>query len=92
MGPLEGLRVVELSGIGPGPFCAMVLADLGADVIAVDRPPAVPAVPGSAGFDILRRGRRAVAVEARRRGTRLTEVVPLDDDLDSVFRYLVGRS
>ena len=42
MGPLAGLRVVESRGIGPGPFCAMVLADLGADVIAVDRPPALP--------------------------------------------------
>jgi crotonobetainyl-CoA:carnitine CoA-transferase CaiB-like acyl-CoA transferase len=38
-GPLAGLRVVELAGIGPGPFCAMVLADLGAEVIRVDRPP-----------------------------------------------------
>lgn len=39
MGPLEGLRVVELAGLGPAPFCAMLLADLGAAVIRVDRPP-----------------------------------------------------
>jgi alpha-methylacyl-CoA racemase len=65
VGPLEGLRVVELSGIGPGPFCAMVLADLGADVIAVDRPPPVAPTPGTAGFDILRRGRRAMAVDLK---------------------------
>ena len=37
-GPLRGLRVVELAGIGPGPHAAMVLADLGADVVRVDRP------------------------------------------------------
>ena len=39
-GPLADLRVVELAGIGPAPFCAMLLADLGADVIRIDRPPA----------------------------------------------------
>ncbi len=65
MGPLAGLRVVEVSGIGPGPFCAMVLADLGADVIAVDRPPAVPPAPGSARYDVLRRGRRSVGLDLK---------------------------
>jgi alpha-methylacyl-CoA racemase len=65
MGPLAGLRVVEVSGIGPGPFCAMVLADLGADVIAVDRPPALPPSPGSARYDILRRGRRSVGLDLK---------------------------
>ena len=38
MGPLHGLKVVELAGIGPGPHAAMILADLGADVVRVDRP------------------------------------------------------
>ncbi|MGW4387640.1 CoA transferase [Streptomyces sp. NPDC004685] len=37
-GPLAGERVVELGGLGPGPFCGMMLADLGAEVIRVDRP------------------------------------------------------
>jgi alpha-methylacyl-CoA racemase len=37
-GPLAGVRIVELAGIGPGPFCGMLLADLGAEVIRVDRP------------------------------------------------------
>ena len=41
-GPLAGVRVVELAGIGPGPFCGMLLADLGAEVIQVDRPGGVP--------------------------------------------------
>ena len=64
MGPLEGLRVVELAGIGPGPFCAMLLADLGAEVVRVDRP-AAPADPGALAFDILGRGRRSVAVDLK---------------------------
>ncbi len=37
-GPLRGLRVIEIAGIGPGPFCGMMLADLGAEVVRVDRP------------------------------------------------------
>jgi alpha-methylacyl-CoA racemase len=61
MGPLQGVRVVELAGIGPGPFCAMVLADLGAEVLAVDRP-----ASGQAGWPALfRRGRRRVAVDLK---------------------------
>jgi alpha-methylacyl-CoA racemase len=40
-GPLDGCRVVEVAGIGPGPFAAMMLADMGADVIRVDRKSAV---------------------------------------------------
>ncbi|EUA40552.1 putative alpha-methylacyl-CoA racemase [Mycobacterium avium subsp. avium 2285 (R)] len=43
-GPLQGLRVVELSGIGPGPHAAMILGDLGADVVRIDRPSGAPAV------------------------------------------------
>ncbi len=38
MGVLEGVRIIEIAGIGPGPFCGMLLADLGADVITVERP------------------------------------------------------
>jgi len=63
-GPLSGLRVVELAGIGPGPFAAMLLADMGADVIRVDRPgSAASAVPAES--DVLRRGRRSVAIDLR---------------------------
>ena len=63
MGPLSGLRVVELQGIGPGPFCAMMLADMGAEVIRVDRASAVGQGAGRA--DILARGRRSVAVDLK---------------------------
>ena len=68
MGPLEGLRIVELAGIGPGPFCAMVLADLGADVVRVDRLTGAGGDPGAARFDILGRGRRSVAVDLKAPG------------------------
>ena len=44
-GPLQGLRIVELAGIGPGPHAAMILADLGADVVRVERPGGTGGVP-----------------------------------------------
>ena len=60
MGPLQGTRVLELAGIGPGPFCAMLLADLGAEVLAVDRP------GGAGGWPVLlARGRRRVTVDLK---------------------------
>jgi alpha-methylacyl-CoA racemase len=64
MGPLEGVKVVELAGIGPGPFAAMLLADLGAEVLRVDRPGGGTAfVPPEQ--DLLGRGRRSVAVDLK---------------------------
>ena len=65
-GPLAGIRIVELAGIGPGPFAAMLLADMGADVIRVERAGAVrgPA-PDAPHGDLLRRGRRNVAVDLK---------------------------
>ncbi|MGI9604931.1 MAG: CaiB/BaiF CoA transferase family protein [Acidimicrobiales bacterium] len=65
-GPLAGVRVIELAGIGPGPFCAMMLADMGADVIRVDRAGAVrggdPAAPPA---DVLNRGRRSIGIDLK---------------------------
>ncbi|MCX4585277.1 CaiB/BaiF CoA-transferase family protein [Streptomyces sp. NBC_01481] len=63
-GPLAGVRVVELAGIGPGPFAAMLLADLGADVVRVDR-------PGGSGlaidpaYDLTNRNKRSVLVDLK---------------------------
>src|SRR5258708_5477683 len=54
-GPLAGVRVVELAGIGPGPFAAMHLADLGADVVRVDRPARPAQVPVGGRSDLLNR-------------------------------------
>ncbi|MBT6537665.1 MAG: CoA transferase, partial [Rhodospirillaceae bacterium] len=65
-GPLVGLKVVELAGIGPGPFAAMLLADLGADVIKIDRPAdAGLGVPRGAEFDLATRSRPSVAVDLK---------------------------
>ena len=63
-GPLAGVRVVELAGIGPGPFCGMLLADLGAEVIRVDRPGG-PSTPISQGHDITSRGKRRIVVDLK---------------------------
>jgi alpha-methylacyl-CoA racemase len=66
-GPLAGMRVVELGGIGPGPFCAMLLADLGADVIRVDRTTGSTLVGPNSDFrkELLHRGRRSIAVDLK---------------------------
>ena len=64
-GPLAGVRVVELVGIGPGPFAGMLLADLGADVIRVDRPGGNALQVSVPEKDILNRGRPSVAVNIK---------------------------
>ncbi len=66
MGPLGGLRIVEIAGIGPGPFCAMMLADMGADVIRVDRADRVRGGdPDQPPADIMNRGRRSIGVDLK---------------------------
>jgi alpha-methylacyl-CoA racemase len=64
-GPLSGVRVIELAGIGPGPFAAMLLADLGADVIRVDRASAVREGAASGGTDFSNRGKRSIAIDLK---------------------------
>ena len=65
-GPLSGYRIVEIAGIGPGPFAAMMLADMGAEVIRVDRAQSVrgPA-PEAPFFDLLQRGRKNIAIDLK---------------------------
>jgi alpha-methylacyl-CoA racemase len=69
MGPLSGVKVIEVAGIGPGPFCAMVLSDLGASVVRVDR----RSEKGSGlSSSVLNRGRRSIAVDLKHaRGVEL---------------------
>jgi alpha-methylacyl-CoA racemase len=66
-GPLSGIRIVEIGGIGPGPFCAMLLADLGADVLRVDRVAGGGLVGPSDDHrtELLNRGRRSIAVDLK---------------------------
>jgi alpha-methylacyl-CoA racemase len=69
MGPLQGVTVIEIASQGPGPFCAMILADLGASVIRVDRADAVMGGdPGSPPPQPLVRGRRSVGVDLKNPG------------------------
>ncbi|MBF6207829.1 CaiB/BaiF CoA-transferase family protein [Nocardia abscessus] len=63
MGPLSTVRVVELVGTGPGPFCGMVLADLGADVLRIERPGRKPRSAADARADLMNRGRPSVGVD-----------------------------
>src|SRR3954447_1423783 len=73
MGPLQGVRIVELAGIGPAPFCAMLLSDMGAEVIRLDRAANVghddSRVGGPPGeeyrFNLLARGRRNIAIDLK---------------------------
>lgn len=68
-GPLHGIRVVEMAGLGPGPFCGMMLADMGADVICIERKPSA----AQSDFDKMKRtvtdrGRRSVALDMKKEG------------------------
>lgn len=68
-GPLHDVRVIELAGLGPAPFCSMLLADLGAEVLRIDRPAAAgPPEERRNAWDVLNRNRRGVAVDLRNDG------------------------
>jgi alpha-methylacyl-CoA racemase len=60
-GPLKGVKVLEFVGLGPAPFCAMMLSDMGADVVRIDRPGAF----GGGAAEVLARGRRSVALDLK---------------------------
>ena len=81
MGPLHGVRVVEFAGLGPGPFCGMLLADLGADVVRIDRRGSRGGLIGAlGGTSLLDRGKRSIALDLKD---------PADLD---VVRALVSRA
>jgi len=64
MGPLEGHRIIEISGIGAGPYCAMLLADMGAEVVRVTRPGTDP-LANEFALDLLNRGRRSLCLDLK---------------------------
>jgi alpha-methylacyl-CoA racemase len=64
MGPLKGLKVIEMTGLGPGPFCAMMLGDMGAEVVRIDRPNAT-SIEGDPTTNINARSRRSVALNLK---------------------------
>jgi len=80
MGPLQGFRIIELAGIGPGPFCGMMLSDMGAEVIRIDRVGASTRRPK----DVLARNRRSVAVDLKQpKGVEI--VLRLVETADALF-------
>lgn len=64
-GPLATVRILELAGIGPAPFAGMVLADLGADVLRIDRPASFDPNPEGPSRDLLGRGKRSAVVDLK---------------------------
>ena len=88
MGPLEGLKIVELAGIGPAPFCAMLFADMGAEVIRVDRAANVGTDTDRDGndarFNLLIRGRRNIAVDLKNKDGQ-DAVLRLIDQADALI-------
>lgn len=64
-GPLNGVRVLEIAGIGPGPFAAMMLADMGAEVVRVERVQSVREPVAGAHWDVMLRGRRNIALDLK---------------------------
>jgi alpha-methylacyl-CoA racemase len=88
-GPLHGIKVLEIAGIGPGPFAAMMLADMGADVIRVDRAQqVVGGDPASPPGDVLNRGRRSIGIDLKNPDgvEALLELVEHADALIEGFR------
>ena len=88
-GPLDGYRIIEIAGIGPGPFAAMLLADMGADVIRVDRSQSVRTpTPTTPARDISLRGRRSIAIDLKHADgvATLLDLVERADALIEGFR------
>ena len=80
MGPLTGVKIIELAGIGPGPFCGMLLADMGAEVIRVDR----PSTSKRRMSDVLTRGRKSIAVDLKSNEGKAV-VLKLCEGADAIF-------
>jgi alpha-methylacyl-CoA racemase len=85
MGPLEGFKIVEIAGIGPGQYCGMLLADMGAQIIRVDRPSEEDlGLPIPTRFNLMNRSRPSIAVDLKTpEGVEL--VLRLCEDADAVF-------
>ena len=93
MGPLHGIRIIEFAGIGPAPFCGMLLADMGAEVILVERKSSNPNAPGfrsgiPAKFGISNRGKKSIAVDLKKEGAAdlLFKLIAGADGLIEGFR------
>ena len=81
MGPLKGIKVLEFSGIGPGPYCGMLLADMGADVIRVNR---INDKDKHNKFDIHNRSKRSIVADLKNPNS-INELLKLISSVDVVF-------
>ncbi|MFT5843757.1 MAG: alpha-methylacyl-CoA racemase, partial [Pseudohongiellaceae bacterium] len=81
MGPLQGLKVLEMAGIGPGPFCAMMLADMGAEVVRIDR---LNQKGTGHRANVLNRGRRSIALDLKNPAAVET-VLRMIEDADALI-------
>lgn len=88
-GPLAGIRVVEIAGIGPGPFCGMLLADLGAEVLLIERDgPSDIGIPRERKFDVVHRGKTSISLDLKvpRARDLASELIDIADVLIEGFR------
>jgi alpha-methylacyl-CoA racemase len=83
-GPLQGLKVVEMVGLGPAPFCAMLLADMGAEVIRIDRHEGSANPDAGTCFDVTARGRRSLAIDLKK-PIAVDTVLQLIDNADALI-------
>lgn len=84
MGPLHGIKLIEIAGIGPGPFAGMMLSDMGAEVLRIDRPPRDPGAPPRPPIDFLARNRRSVGVDLKQ-AEGVETVLRLVEKADGLF-------
>ena len=85
MGPLQGLTIIEITGIGPGPFAAMLLADMGADVIRVERPGgSMFTAAHNPKLDFLNRNKRCISIDLKN-AAGVDTVLTLLEKADALF-------
>jgi alpha-methylacyl-CoA racemase len=87
-GPLSGVRVLEFAGLAPSPYSAMILSDLGADVIRIDRPPTGNEMTMDPRVNLLNRGKRSIALDLRQESAKIVvrELIKNSDILIEGFR------
>lgn len=86
-GPLQGLRVIEMAGIGPAPFCGMLLADMGADVIVIERPAALKALNTG---DAMNRGKRSIRLDLKQDAGLQAAIALINDATVLIEGYRPG--
>ena len=91
MGPLSGVRVLEFEAIGPGPFAGMLLADMGADVLVIDRPASSElGLKRERWYDVMMRGKRSVTLDLKKNKEPALELIGKADALIDFFPEPIG--